>query len=685
MFENETRSNFSNSPPAALLPPSLGFSTSEHVGSSTMLDTSTTQTMDAERLGGSSHPVRSRRLPAQFRDILPEPSLPPLSINSETQSESHISTSQSMLPHVILHVFDSFRTSFNRFGIARYYCHRPSYDPDAFLTLNQLSNATNEHPTVGLSGDIPDIPSIPPAPPWPWKNMGIWRLMTWMLMGSGQKSEAEVTRLVHEVIQAEDFDRTHFHGFNAHTEMNRFDKSEDATSVDLQDGWKESPVDILVPTREQNPDGNGQPFTIPGLFHRSLTSVIRAVFAEKAAKWFHLTPFKQIWKSPATSQEQCLYNELYTSDAWITAHDDLQKQQRDDGCTLECSMGQFADADATHLAQFGHASAWPVYLFFGNQSKYVRARPNSGTCHPIAFIPTLPETIVQFASTIMKKKALNDILTHCKRELFHGVWKVLLDKEFIEAYRNGIVIKCYDGKYRYKSFFVQNNSNSLGAHRVLLATIQDKGHFPCPRCLIPKKDFHLLGFLTDLSQRMSRARLYIHDKVSAARNAIYNLGSPIKGTLPEGHLKDTSLVPTFNAFADNLGSLGCDVYRMLVVDLLHEFELGIFKSVFRHLLRLLYTIDPGMIAVLNGHFHQIPLFGKGAIHWFPPNVSEVHQCAARHFEDILQCAIPVFEGLFPANHGDVIRKLLFRLAQWHALAKLCLHTDESLNYLDRVT
>ena len=47
--------------------------------------------------------------------------------------------------------------------------------------------------------------------------------------------------------------------------------------------------------------------------------------------------------------------------------------------------------------------------------------------------------------------------------------------------------------------------------------------------------------------------------------------------------------------------------------------------------------------------------------------------------------IPVFEGLFPANHGDVIWKLLFRLAQWHALAKLRFHTNESLNYLDRVT
>ena len=38
---------------------------------------------------------------------------------------------------------------------------------------------------------------------------------------------------------------------------------------------------------------------------------------------------------------------------------------------------------------------------------------------------------------------------------------------------------------------------------------------------------------------------------------------------------------------------------MLTVDLLHELELGIIKSVFRHLLRLLHTINPGLIVVLN--------------------------------------------------------------------------------------
>ena len=38
-----------------------------------------------------------------------------------------------------------------------------------------------------------------------------------------------------------------------------------------------------------------------------------------------------------------------------------------------------------------------------------------------------------------------DLLTHCKCELFHAVWKIILDDEFVEAYKNGIVIKCHDG------------------------------------------------------------------------------------------------------------------------------------------------------------------------------------------------------------------------------------------------
>jgi len=48
----------------------------------------------------------------------------------------------------------------------------------------------------------------------------------------------------------------------------------------------------------------------------------------------------------------------------------------------------------------------------------------------------------------LKKKNYDDVVAHCKRELFHAVWRILIDDDFIDAYENGIVIKCYDGVYR---------------------------------------------------------------------------------------------------------------------------------------------------------------------------------------------------------------------------------------------
>ena len=47
--------------------------------------------------------------------------------------------------------------------------------------------------------------------------------------------------------------------------------------------------------------------------------------------------------------------------------------------------------------------------------------------------------------------------------------------------------------------------------------------------------------------------------------------------------------------------------------------------------------------------------------------------------------IPAFEGLFPAGHNSIVWNILFRPVHWHALAKLRLHTDESLALLDEVT
>jgi hypothetical protein len=51
----------------------------------------------------------------------------------------------------------------------------------------------------------------------------------------------------------------------------------------------------------------------------------------------------------------------------------------------------------------------------------------------------------------------------------------------------------------------------------------------------------------------------------------------------------------------------------------------------------------------------------------------------------LQCAIPVFDGLLPEPHNSAVLRLLFVCAHWHGLAKLRMHTDQTLDIMDDVT
>jgi len=43
---------------------------------------------------------------------------------------------------------------------------------------------------------------------------------------------------------------------------------------------------------------------------------------------------------------------------------------------------------------------------------------------------------------------------------------------------------------------------------------------------------------------------------------------------------------------------------MLVVDFMHEVELGVWKALFTHLIRILYAADPsgGLVGILDGRY-----------------------------------------------------------------------------------
>ncbi|KAG2028940.1 hypothetical protein BDR03DRAFT_882286, partial [Suillus americanus] len=84
-------------------------------------------------------------------------------------------------------------------------------------------------------------------------------------------------------------------------------------------------------------------------------------------------------------------------------------------------------------------------------------------------------------------------------------------------------------------------------------------------------------------------------------------------------------------------------------------------------------------------YQQVPPFGSATIRRFSANTSDMSNMAARNFEDLLQCSIPVFEGLLPDPHNKIVINLLFTMAHWHGLAKLRMHSGLTLDILDQQT
>jgi len=115
--------------------------------------------------------------------------------------------------------------------------------------------------------------------------------------------------------------------------------------------------------------------------------------------------------------------------------------------------------------------------------------------------------------------------------------------EFIRGYSR-ILLIIQKSKYIISLPSGRDLSRGFFLSRVLLATIRDKGSFPCPQCLIPKSKLDGLGLRRDISVRVKHFRQLVADKVRIARNAIYNLGKSIRSKAVEDLLKGFSGVPT---------------------------------------------------------------------------------------------------------------------------------------------
>ncbi|KAK7439000.1 hypothetical protein VKT23_017706 [Stygiomarasmius scandens] len=69
-------------------------------------------------------------------------------------------------------------------------------------------------------------------------------------------------------------------------------------------------------------------------------------------------------------------------------------------------------SDTTKVGQWEDESMWPIYLYFGNQSKYKCAKPSSFVAHHLAYIPKLPDHFNDFYKKHYRKAPTEAVLTH---------------------------------------------------------------------------------------------------------------------------------------------------------------------------------------------------------------------------------------------------------------------------------
>ncbi|KAF7317383.1 hypothetical protein HMN09_00474600 [Mycena chlorophos] len=339
------------------------------------------------------------------------------------------------------------------------------------------------------------------------------------------------------------------------------DKVADAPPGQPPNGWKTGSVTLQVPPGRKTCQEMLE-ITISDIKYRPLLEIMQELFSSPRFENLHTTPFAlrvdpkhqsrqgDPYANPADLEldnrglpnlppgHREVYGEMYTADRTINAYQNLPE------CEEEPVIVSFMPySDGTHLAQFGTASLQPGYMFVGNESKYERAKPSAHAAFHFVYFPTLPEDLKETFEAHYGHNMPDDVYTNLKRDLFHAVWRLLLDEEFVDAYRHGFPYECRDRILR-RLFPRFPTYEADYPEKILAATLKFLGRCPCPRCTILKVDFPLTGTKNDLKKRANPREDTQHwrNSVQRACRKIAN-GSAIDSDAVKGALGNESYVP----------------------------------------------------------------------------------------------------------------------------------------------
>lgn len=300
---------------------------------------------------------------------------------------------------------DKVRSAANKFGLSRAYHTRPIRVPDADATLKDLLADADTPPPKRKIRPIKDII-------YPYPNVSAF-LFNRHQRRPGREVSKNDRKETQDLLLDPRFNNQDLAGVN-------FDALDKEVARDPQnpwdsDGWKKSPLVIEVPTgikptratqqeatrERQRQQRHGErdleadkvfrhQIQIFDVKHRNLLHITREGCAEHAtATKLHFEGFEETWTPPYPHfPPELVYGEAYQSPAFLEAERVLLESPPEPGCDLPRAILSYMFwSDATHLAQFGTAKAWPIYAIIANLSKYIRCKPSERAAQYVAFIP----------------------------------------------------------------------------------------------------------------------------------------------------------------------------------------------------------------------------------------------------------------------------------------------------------
>jgi hypothetical protein len=166
-------------------------------------------------------------------------------------------------------------------------------------------------------------------------------------------------------------------------------------------GWKLSSISIPLPSENAKirfTEEEAPKYDVKNVLHRDISLRLSARLSRAKSSSASTPNLSSTCGSELLERNPCASStKSFDADDILEYQKKLIKYPPVLGCTLETMIVSLMFwSDATHLASFGTHSAWPIYMYSGNQSNYEREKPSSGSANHIAYIPkvTIPILIV---------------------------------------------------------------------------------------------------------------------------------------------------------------------------------------------------------------------------------------------------------------------------------------------------